>query len=121
MVAMTTNRKDDDSDAHARGEGSRGEGSGGGGAAREGSVDSLDSEGFLLREREDDDDDEALDDGDDDDAGAAGRKHWAQLINLHHDHNRDARRTCTVFVYLTDVVGPEEVQARPPGLKAHPI
>ena len=27
----------------------------------------------------------------------------AALINVHHDHNRDERRSCTVFVYLSDV------------------
>ena len=56
-----------------------------GDAARE---DSVDSEGFLLRE------DRAKD-------GDASR--WARLVNCHHDHNRDDLRACTVFVYLSDV------------------
>ena len=55
------------------------------GAAREGSVD---SEGFLLRE---------------DHAKDGGVSRWARLVNVHHDHNRDELRACTVFVYLSDV------------------
>ena len=58
---------------------------------------SVDSEGFLL----------APDVGKSAEAGDATRGDaeapGAALINVHHDHNRDERRTCTVFVYLSDV------------------
>ena len=57
---------------------------------------SVDSEGFLLAP-------ETERNVDDDNAEELG----ADLINVHHDHNRDERRTCTVFVYLSDVGAPD--------------
>ena len=57
---------------------------------------SVDSEKFLLAP-------ETERNVDDDNAEELG----ADLINVHHDHNRDERRTCTVFVYLSDVGAPD--------------
>ena len=57
---------------------------------------SVDSEGFLLAP-------ETEQNADEKNAEALG----AALINVHHDHNRDERRTCTVFVYLSDVGSPD--------------
>ena len=57
---------------------------------------SVDSEGFLLAP-------ETERNADDKNAEELG----ADLINVHHDHNRDERRTCTVFVYLSDVGAPD--------------
>ena len=69
-------------------------------AAREGSVD---SEGFLLAPDGDVPSSVAEDDG----ASSPTASHSAAasaspgIINVHHDHNRDERRSCTVFVYLS--------------------
>ena len=84
---VTTTRAGDEKDENADvgKEPGGAEGDDGVGAAREGSVD---SEGFLLRE---------------DHAKGGGVSRWARLVNVHHDHNRDELRACTVFVYLSDV------------------
>ena len=68
--------------------------------AREGSVD---SEGFLLAPAED-----AARGAEDDLAAGEYRPVFPsapslpRVVNVHHDHNRDARRSCTTFLYLTD-------------------
>ena len=88
MVAHTSARVASPENERAEGEA---EGAVGGDDGKEGDAareDSVDSEGFLLRE------DRAKD-------GDASR--WARLVNCHHDHNRDDLRACTVFVYLSDV------------------
>ena len=69
-------------------------------AAREGSVD---SEGFLLAPDGDVPSHRAAED---DGASSPTASHSAAastpgIINVHHDHNRDERRSCTVFVYLS--------------------
>ena len=69
-------------------------------AAREGSVD---SEGFLLAP---DGDVPSRRAAEDDGASSPTASHSAAastpgIINVHHDHNRDERRSCTVFVYLS--------------------
>ena len=77
-------------------------------AAREGSVD---SEGFLLAPDRDFPSSAAVeDDGASAPSAAAAAAAAAAasasaptpgIINVHHDHNRDERRSCTVFVYLS--------------------
>ena len=62
---------------------------------------SVDSEGFLLAPETEQNADSK------NDKENAEELELGALINVHHDHNRDERRTCTVFVYLSDV-GPEE-------------
>ena len=52
---------------------------------------SVDSEGFLLNP--------TTDGGDGEKSG--DKNEIPSLINVHHDHNRDAGRQCTVFVYLS--------------------
>ena len=81
-AVLPGDEKDENADVGKEPGGAEGDGVG---AAREGSVD---SEGFLLRE---------------DHSKGGGASRWARLVNVHHDHNRDELRACTVFVYLSDV------------------
>jgi len=62
---------------------------------------SVDSEGFLLAPETEQNADSK------NDKKNAEELELGALINVHHDHNRDERRTCTVFVYLSDVGPPD--------------
>ena len=67
------------------------------------SDEECDSEGFLVRplrrgERG----------GSENDDGEVGGLGGRGLMNLHHDHNRDARRVCTMMVYLNELPSKEQ-------------